>query len=232
MPPAGTCTVCAHPSRLQIDQDLARGLQPAAAARQWTLSQAAIRRHVGSRHVELPAPPAGANENGEVIDIPPDGTPRERLQVLIRALEERVTSGRARTDDFRELRIAYKDLDQMSGGAAPTEVSIDQVAGWREFLADFWKTMRKYPEAGRAFAELAKKHRLGELRGRPDNPEARSGAPITSGGDGAGRASAHNASPSAEERRKAREAKREENRRRHAEEQLRRAREAAGETAA
>lgn len=196
MPPTGSCTVCAHPSQTVIDQDLQRGMTAGQVARTYTLSVSAVQRHVAGGHVSTPGAPSEGNQNGEVIVIPPDASPRERLQVLITALEQRITTGRARTDDFRELRIAYKDLDQLSGGAAPTVVTIDQIVGWREFLKDFWETMKTHPEARRAFAELARRHQIGvpraaesaekapkRGRGKKDNGETRSGAVITSPDD-------------------------------------------------
>ncbi|HVA86107.1 MAG TPA: hypothetical protein VNF73_07310 [Candidatus Saccharimonadales bacterium] len=90
---------------------------------------------------------------GEVF-IPADGTPREKLQAVIDKLESQGRGGTLRVDVARELRIAYSDLDKMSGGLPPAIVRPQDVQGLPALLAAMQVALEPFPEARLALVKV------------------------------------------------------------------------------
>lgn len=154
-PIGSQCTVCAHTDIGTINRAL-RTLEPRRAlARRFSLGHDSLNRHFHSKHEGVVDPKLVSG-----IPVDPGSSPREKVQAIITLLEKKVTAGNIRTDEIRELRISLSELDKMQGGDAPTSVTLQEVAGLKDFLTDMMLALEPFPEAREALAVVLTKHGL------------------------------------------------------------------------
>jgi len=148
-----TCTVCNHANATAINAALASGqMSQRRIADQFGLKHDAVRRHVINRHPGVIV----ASDTPALPPLEEGASPREKLERLIAQLEAQMTGGNARVDVSRELRLAYGDLEKMSGGASPIPTSYRDLEGWAEYEAAVFAALEPFPEAQAALAAALK----------------------------------------------------------------------------
>jgi hypothetical protein len=152
---AAHCTVCNHQSLSVINAALNAKQSHRRVAASFGLGKDAINRHVMNQHPGVTI--EGVEPNPEVTGE----TPREKLTSLINIMEAQVRSGNARVDTMRELRIAYGELDKLSGGEGPSMVTLREVDGLIDFLKEAFVALEPYPEARMALVPVLEKHSVG-----------------------------------------------------------------------
>lgn len=143
--PGSTCTVCRHPQVSSINALIGQpGVPATKIEKQFGLTRGSVLRHWRSQHPGTPSQSGVQNHNG--FQPPAGATPRQKLELLIATLEAQAATGNIRTDVFRELRLAYADLDKMGGGEPPSEVTVAEVQGAAELAAGLFDLTTKYPQ--------------------------------------------------------------------------------------
>jgi hypothetical protein len=150
---------------------VARGSSMRAAASGYKVGYQALRRHILGKHpgTEVLDPDADAAEADEKVQmkgLASVDSAREKLQVVIDALEERLGSGRARSDEIREYRIALKDLHEMQQSEeGPRAVTMDEVEGLPELLVILASVLEPYPQVRKALMAELERAGLGHVLG-------------------------------------------------------------------
>lgn len=147
------CTVCQHPRAKLVNERLRAGRTYMAVAKEFDLHKDAIRRHADARHpgVQMPGdePPVSQRNPERVreLKLGDKRSPRERLEEVIHGLERQAVGGHYRVEVARELRIAYRELDEMARGSDPRAESYRDLEGWAELEAKIYEALAPYPEA-------------------------------------------------------------------------------------
>lgn len=151
-----TCTVCRHPQATSINGLLGQPGYPATRIeKQFGLSRGSVLRHWRANHPGVPVVvPQGAAVPGGGFAPPAGATPRQKLELLIATLEAQAAQGNIRTDVFRELRLAYADLDKLAGGEPPAEVTVAEVRGAAELAEGLSDFVRRHPEHAAELREV------------------------------------------------------------------------------
>ena len=182
--PGTRCTACNHKRVVEINRLRAEGWSLRRLGKAFELSHNVMARHFGERHVgtpdlevqpgkaPTPAPEAmrrveGAPQQPAGADYEPPRTEVERLERIRDELQRRVDTGKARTDEIRELRMTLQTLAEIRGENVPRVATINDVQGLPELIAAWFEVLERFPEARAAMAE-ATKRLAPQLLGRPD----------------------------------------------------------------
>lgn len=154
-----SCSVCSDPRREQIDAELRAGRSKLGIVRRYNVGRGAINGHTLNGHVRPgPEEPTDIEETLELAAD--DATPRERLETLIKGLEQQVkAAGKTpRTDLIRELRLAYGDLAKLEPPREAQTVDVTEVPELVEFFSEVFVALEPFPEARQALRPVLEKH--------------------------------------------------------------------------
>lgn len=150
------CPACEHPLVARINQDRTpppgkRAVPLRKMQEEYGIDKSALHVHFNEAHPGTPLALAAADEPEDLTDW--EGlTPVERLKRVRDSLQRRVDTGKARTDEVRELRITIGEIARMEGDDRPKEVTVADVAGLPELLAAMAEALEAHPEARAAMA--------------------------------------------------------------------------------
>lgn len=138
------CAVCNDGRAATINAAINSGMSDRRVAADFGLTRSKVLNHRRSGHDGVEPPDVALPAFRSV-----EGRPRDKLQNLIDHSEAQLATaaGSHRIDLVRELRIAYNDLEKMSGGAGPDSVAWRDVEGLPELLARLTAALEAYPEA-------------------------------------------------------------------------------------
>jgi len=169
-PAPGTgCATCEHPDIAFINAALMNpALSRREIARQYGLGKDSVNRHYFKRHpgVQI-APPKGAPDTTGDVD---SRSELDRLKDIRIVLEAEVQRS-PKADMSRELRQVNQRIAEIEGTDRPKSVTIRDVDGLAEQVAEWFKALEPYPEAREAMW-LATDNALLERAGLSEKEES------------------------------------------------------------
>lgn len=159
------CSACNHPDVLEINRLRSEGMSIRRVGAAFGLNRNVIARHFGDRH---PGTPLSATSPDSEDDFQPPATAREALERIRDELQRRVATGRARTDEIRELRMTLETLAKLGGEDVPREVTVRDVRGLSRLFSDLFQALLPYPDALEAARKAVDRWQLGQGEQLPE----------------------------------------------------------------
>lgn len=157
MPQRFVCTVCNHPQVVEIHKALLGGASDVGIQRKFHVGRDAVRRHVTGKHPGTEPITGEPDIDSDAPDLSQAHTPRDKIQIVVDWLEKKIQTGRARSDELREYRIAVKDLHSLDQEAeGPKSVTLQDVEGLPELLSAMYEALEPFPLARKALLETLK----------------------------------------------------------------------------
>ena len=157
------CPVCESPNAglINSERGQAKPVSLRELERRHGIDKSTLHIHFNEAHPGTPL----AVASGAVAAAPgkpePDSwdglSTLDRLKRVRDALQQRVDTGRARTDEHRELRMVLKEVALIEGEGGPRRATVQDVDGLPELVAAWAEALEPYPEARAAMAEATRR---------------------------------------------------------------------------
>jgi hypothetical protein len=146
--PGTGCLTCEHPDAALINAALmAETLSARAIARKFGLPKDSVARHKYKRHPGYTPPlPKGAPDTTGDTDYRPEV---ERLKDIRNTLESEMRRA-PKADLSRELRQVNQRIAELEGTDRPKSVTVADVVGLAEQVAEWFKALEPFPDAREA----------------------------------------------------------------------------------
>lgn len=157
------CTTCELPNLAEVDRQLREGKTASAVARAFGLSRAAVANHRRKGHVL----PEALVQTEQAFGPPPAAEPAdpEDLEAQLRrhlaevsAVDVSQLSPAQRMQVFEEKRRTIETLSKVAGPMDKRTVTLAEVDGLAEFLADMTVVLDRFPDARDALIPVVEKH--------------------------------------------------------------------------
>ena len=151
------CPACEHPLVAQINLDRSplsgkRAVPLRQMEKTYGIDKSALHIHFNEAHPGTPLAVASEADAPEDLTDWTDLAPVDRLKRIRDHLQRRVDTGKARTDEVRELRITVGEIAKMEGDDRPKEATVADVMGLQELLHAMAEALEPFPEARAAMA--------------------------------------------------------------------------------
>ena len=158
------CAVCGHPRVAYVDRLVTAGNRSLKSiAAEVGVSYDALRKTHVPNHLPVAAAARGAAaRGGGGGGVAPGASPLDVLRNnmdQLAAIDVTRLPASQRAQHLESVRRAAESLAKMEPPAAPTEVTLRDVRGLEEFLADVFLALEPHPEARRALRAVIEKHR-------------------------------------------------------------------------